>query len=330
LESCFNILELRTALATLPKDLDSTYSEILCNIDVDRTRYVSKILKWLAYSARPLQLKEVAEVIAVDVEESPCVNMKRRFQEPEDILTICSTLISINGEELKDTVTVQLAHFSVKEYLVSDRIRLGRAKAYSCQETEANSLLANDCIAYLLQFDELHSVTYSTYFEFPLSSYAALYWFQHARMAEKDSRAAANLLTMEFLLTKGNARLNWIRLHDPDGGWFPMFREEMESVRSVLRPLYYGSLLGLPQSVTMLLDKGEDINASGGYYGNALQAASSRNYGEIVQILLDNGVDVNAQAGAHGTALQAASYGGHERLVQMLLDSGADVNADGG
>ncbi|KAK3175347.1 hypothetical protein OEA41_002594 [Lepraria neglecta] len=283
-----------------------------------------------SYSAQPLQLNEIAEVIALDVEAIPRVNIERRFQEPEDILKICSALITFSGEEVKDTVTIQLAHFSVKEYLVSDRIRHGKAKAYSCQETEANFLLANDCIAYLLQFDELDSVTYSTYSEFPLSSYAALYWFQHVRIVEKNSSAATNLLTIEFLLTRCNALLNRIRLHDPDGDWAPMFREDMESVKNVLPPLYYASLLGLPQSVRMLLDKGEDINARAGYYGNALQAASSRNHGEIVQILLDNGVDVNTESGFYGNALQAASCGGHDRLVQMLLDNGADVNANGG
>ena len=44
-------------------------------------------------------------------------------------------------------------------------------------------------------------------------------------------------------------------------------------------------------------------------------------------MLLDQGVDVNAQGGEFGSALQAASSKGHEKVVQMLLDQGADVNA---
>jgi ankyrin repeat protein len=46
-----------------------------------------------------------------------------------------------------------------------------------------------------------------------------------------------------------------------------------------------------------------------------------------VQMLLDAGADVNAQGGYCGNALQAASWGGHEEVVQMLLAAGADVNA---
>ncbi|KAK4207229.1 ankyrin repeat-containing domain protein [Rhypophila decipiens] len=82
--------------------------------------------------------------------------------------------------------------------------------------------------------------------------------------------------------------------------------------------------------VQMLLDKGAEVNAQGGYYGNALQAASSGGHGKIVQMLLDKGAEVNAQGGYYDNALQAASSEGHEEVVQMLLDKGAEVNAQGG
>jgi ankyrin repeat protein len=79
-----------------------------------------------------------------------------------------------------------------------------------------------------------------------------------------------------------------------------------------------------------LLDKGADVNAQGGLYGNALQAASSRGHETVVRLLLDKGADVNVQGGHFGNALQAASERGHEAVVRLLLDKGADVNAQGG
>jgi len=47
----------------------------------------------------------------------------------------------------------------------------------------------------------------------------------------------------------------------------------------------------------LLLDKGADVNAQGGIYGNALQAASERRHENAVQLLLDKGAawDTTAQ-----------------------------------
>jgi ankyrin repeat protein len=71
----------------------------------------------------------------------------------------------------------------------------------------------------------------------------------------------------------------------------------------------------------VLLEKGADVNAQGGPYGNnALQAASAAGHKQVVQVLLEKGADVNAQGGPYGNALQAASARGHEQVVQVLLE----------
>jgi ankyrin repeat protein len=43
----------------------------------------------------------------------------------------------------------------------------------------------------------------------------------------------------------------------------------------------------------------------------------------VVRLLLDKGAEVNAQGGRYGNALQAASDGGHEEVVKMLVAWGA-------
>ena len=50
----------------------------------------------------------------------------------------------------------------------------------------------------------------------------------------------------------------------------------------------------------------------------------------MVQILVDAGADVNAQGGDYGNALQAASSNGDKKVVQILPNAGADVSAEGG
>lgn len=63
------------------------------------------------------------------------------------------------------------------------------------------------------------------------------------------------------------------------------------------------SLLGLKYVAESLLNEGADVNAQGGYYGNVLQAASSRGHDQVVQMLLYKGADVNAQGGEYGSVL---------------------------
>ena len=94
--------------------------------------------------------------------------------------------------------------------------------------------------------------------------------------------------------------------------------------------LLLGAAQGSATVAGNLLKRGADVNATGGQYGNALQAASYHGHEAVVQLLLDGGADVNASGGYYGSALQAASYHGHDRVVHLLLKNGANVNASGG
>jgi ankyrin repeat protein len=74
----------------------------------------------------------------------------------------------------------------------------------------------------------------------------------------------------------------------------------------------------LVESARLLFEAGADINAQGGWYGNALHAASYRGHDQTVQRLLEKGADINVQGGAHGNALQAASSSSHDHIVQWF------------
>jgi ankyrin repeat protein len=85
---------------------------------------------------------------------------------------------------------------------------------------------------------------------------------------------------------------------------------------------------GYENIVELLINKGAEINAQGGWYGNALQAALCGGHERIVELLINKGADINAQGGRYGNALQAASSEGHERIVELLINKGADINAE--
>ena len=336
LKPCFNLPTLRKALKSLPKTLDETYSRILCDIAEEHRDYAIRILQWLTYSARPLRIEELAETIAVNIESNPWFDYDARFPEHRDILLMCSGLVTIEGDSEDDsswgsddkpTSIVRLAHFSVKEYLVSERIRTQAAKEYAIREIHANKSIASVCLAYLLQFDQHDNLTLKAMTEFPLARYAAQYWFQHVKIVGKDLDSI-QMLSMELFYARKTAYINWVRLCDPDRPWR---RSDLRrDPASIANPLYYASLNGVIELMQLLLEEGADVNAQGGFYGNALQAASSQNDEIVIRLLLNKGADVNAQGGHYGNALQAASFHDNETTLRLLLDKGADVNAQGG
>ncbi|SMR45308.1 unnamed protein product [Zymoseptoria tritici ST99CH_3D1] len=92
--------------------------------------------------------------------------------------------------------------------------------------------------------------------------------------------------------------------------------------------LHDASLAGNHDVVQLLLDKGWQVNAQGGHFGNALQAACHGGHEKTVQLLLSAGADANAQGGHYGNALYAAARKhDDEKVAQMLINAGADVNA---
>ncbi|KAF8421769.1 ankyrin repeat-containing domain protein [Tirmania nivea] len=90
------------------------------------------------------------------------------------------------------------------------------------------------------------------------------------------------------------------------------------------------------QKVLQLLDvKEADVNSTDANYGSALGAAAYGGSKEIVSLLLDRGADVNGVGGSFGgycgTALAAASCKGYREILSRLLEyPGTDVNAIGG
>jgi hypothetical protein len=321
---------LRKSLATLPQTLDQTYDRILTAISEEDCVYAMRILQWLTFSARPLSIREVAEVVAIDIAREPAFDRNEVLVDPLEALDICSSLVTIttnkaDGRSRPAQQIIALAHYSVQEYLVSDRIKQGEARQYSMQEVDCHIALTKGSLMYLTQFQQPLSTEVLE--ASALARYAAEFWSRHLRKTG-DKIEQVSQLMMSLMSGKEPVYLNCLRLHDPDRPWERANLEK--SLDSIPMPLYYAALLGLSTVTRLLLSKGADVNAQSRLFGTALEAASWRGDEQIVKTLLDQGADVNAQSRRHGNALQAASKGGREQVVKMLLDRGADVNAQGG
>ncbi|KAK7440415.1 hypothetical protein VKT23_017053 [Stygiomarasmius scandens] len=94
-------------------------------------------------------------------------------------------------------------------------------------------------------------------------------------------------------------------------------------------PLQRAAFWGEDAILKLLIERGADVNAEGGLYGNALQTAAYWGRLGAVKLLIAEGANINATAGEEGTALEAAASRCHLEVVKYLLEQGADVNAKG-
>jgi hypothetical protein len=141
---------------------------------------------------RPLRVAELAEVLAVDLDDSegiPRLNADWRWGNQEQALLIaCLSLIAI--VEAGDSLVVQFSHFSVKEFLTSSRLATasGEDSAYRIDLENAHTILAQARLCGLLQtHDEIDGST-SEFKDHPLVRYAAEHWTTRAQFGEVSSR----------------------------------------------------------------------------------------------------------------------------------------------
>jgi ankyrin repeat protein len=116
-------------------------------------------------------------------------------------------------------------------------------------------------------------------------------------------------MTVSFLENESTF-LRWARLYQADRSWATDPGPPRGS------RLYYACFAGLVGTARDLIDSGEDVNAQGGEYGNALQAASTKGHQEIVQLLLDKGADITRRVANMGMLYRQRQ----QKAIKKLLD----------
>ena len=115
----------RVILEELPETLDETYERVLRDINKANRGYACRLLQCLTVASRPLRIEELAEVLAIDfpalARGVPQLNPNWRWTDHHRaVLSTCSSLITIVDDG--GSQVVQFSHFSVKEFLTSDRL----------------------------------------------------------------------------------------------------------------------------------------------------------------------------------------------------------------
>ena len=163
LQHCHAPKDLRKALGSLPKTLDETYERILRSVADDYQEKFHRILEFLCFSECLMMLGELAEVVTVAINSDGRAHYdsENHMRGPSDVLEMCGSLVSLSepsyvssdqwySDETFAAWIVRLSHFSVKEFLVSERTREGRGLKYSVNAELANRSIAMTCLVYLM------------------------------------------------------------------------------------------------------------------------------------------------------------------------------------
>ncbi|KAF7976159.1 hypothetical protein HWV62_7479 [Athelia sp. TMB] len=344
LTACCSRRALENQLRDMPRDLAGSYESRLVRALDANADHLKQFLIWLAFARRPLAVDELAEAITVDFAApgAPAYDTDLRYFSAEDMVEMCAGFITLyNG-------TAKLAHISVKEYLISDRIAHGPAAYFATSAALAQAVCAQTCVAYILQMETapLAEVSRET---FTLASYTSNYWMGHMPALDggDDGGVTWQLVRKLLALDKAGEPANWVRIKgfssalqaasfDGHSGVVQLLLEQGVDPNAHAQEGGLGSALqtaafqGHETVVRLLLAHGADANAAGGVWGSALIAASVEGHTAIARQLLAAGANVNAAGGAWGAALQAASLSGYTDVVRLLIAHGADVNAGGG
>ena len=211
-------------------------------------REVTLVLQMLLWSNRRLTLEACNDAVVVRPETKPRFSARDQFFDRRDIVTICSGLVITvwSSSSSIDCQYLQLAHASVREYLLSQKII--RPFRSQLKERCARACLLRLCHAYLGRIDwsTLGSRPDELDQTFPLADWAASTWPEHAGFLETVDE---DMLTsvLEFLQQACVLSKHFLSYSITPFYWFDTTQ---------CYPLYLAALMGLRYTCRQLIQSG--------------------------------------------------------------------------
>ena len=282
-------------------------------------------------ASSPLRVKELAELLAFDFKAGsiPKFNEDCRLEDPVDaVLSTCSSLLAVVDVQYPSRKVIQFSHFSVKEYLTSNRLAEASdiiPRRYHVSMTSAHTLTAKTCLGILLHLDK-DVVTRDNLEKWPLAEYAAKYWVDHA-LFEGVSQNVEDGLKQLFDPRKAHlAVCVWI--YDPYELW-GSYRRPERPLQHLKTYLHYAAFWGFHFIVKFLVIECSQNVGSRGFSNNVtpLHLASGRGHVKTTHMLIELGASVMAQDEYGETPLHSASHLPNVELVRMLIERSTNLAA---
>ncbi|KAJ5569704.1 amidase signature domain-containing protein [Penicillium hispanicum] len=314
---------------------DRSWEKILHLSESDRDRAFA-LLRWTAFALRPLTVGEITGALLVS-EDDDGLQIDRKpdiideYYIDEELLYLCGSLLEIQSPQQycdAEIRTVHLAHFSVKQYLLSRLPTSGEVLRHNSKissEAAQSTLLAKLCLRYVnnsavwlasshTQGDQILSL---------FRDYAAGSWSQHATVG--NPRDSGMLELVYRLFDTGNP--NWTSWKDwLDSSGRIAAQVKVKGLLTSSTPIFFAAWFGLIDVVKFLVHKrGYVVDERGNNGQTPLHAACYWGHLDISAELLQNGANITFQTNDGSTPLHRASDMGHAKIVELLLERGAQL-----
>ncbi|KAF7358498.1 HET-domain-containing protein [Mycena venus] len=331
LRGCYFRDDVEETLRALPADLFGIYCRFLTwgKDSLKQTVFIQAIFRWLVFSARKLTPEELADAIAFRLSdpEFDFFNPAKSIHDPKrrlgnsDIFKLSEGLIVIKHDG-SDKPSITLAHSSVKDYILSPHFQQEFGAIIDLTKDISHKFIAQTCVRYLLLFaDAQHLMTGKTLLDYPISLYAAEYWFHHLQLCDSWDQEALLPSTMH-LLEDGSSQYAALYQLRPLP-WY-MIRVWHGPISPAVCMC---SKIGYTAGVQSLLIKHSTSVDQADKDGRAaLHQASSEGHLDTAQLLIEHSASVDQPDKDGCTALHLASSKGHLNIVQLLIECNASVD----
>lgn len=293
---------------------DDTFTRIK-RLPGSRSRLALSALMYLAHAKDLFSATELSDILSLKP-GSTSLNPKYR-PTAKMILDCCQGLVILDEQ----TNQLRLAHYSIKEYLVS-----ASDKLFPNYEVT----LALDCLNYLMQ-DNFEAGPLDTEMDihermatYPFLSYASEHWGEYVQPVETDAQVWNKLMAF-YGSPPARAVSTQVKyyLHahyDYDDGYYGVD----ESLSTT--PLHIAAVHCLEYSCKALLQH-YNVNEASAMGTTPITIAASNGQSAVVKLLLENGADPRI-SNWYGDALQCAAEGGRCETIRELVAWGMDPNIE--
>ncbi|KAG9499480.1 hypothetical protein J7337_007936 [Fusarium musae] len=344
-----HLTRVRTTLSpklvqALPRNLEKTFEQAFQTLeDEEEKKLAKRILQFVMFANKPLDLSELVEGIAITSDTKTLDDVQSNsLREKSYVFELCGSLV----RESQATSKIDLAHYSVYQFLQSPKIEGNRENELYLDKSQGNIELLTACIQYLtienvsaggiaeeveaaLEDDDLY-ISPEVFANTPFLQHAVSNWPAYtSRLSETELKDIWASVFLPFFEPSSNYFKFWVRKARYLHGYY--------KYPPGITPLHVAAVHGLPNLARILLEDSHLSKAtwqiSKAKVGSRtpLHMAIENGQNSVIELLLElDLIDSTDERGR--TPLHLAIECANEEAVSRLILAGANVNhceADG-